>query len=64
MFTAPDFSLTAELILMAISFVIGYYIGERGVKGVSSDLSDVKADIAGIKAKLSPTPVVVSAPAV
>lgn len=55
-----NFNLTAELVLMAITFGLGYYIGERGVKGVENDMSDVKTDVATIKAHLFPVKTTVS----
>lgn len=39
---------------------LGYYVGQRGIKGVENDISNVKQDIANIKGKLEPTPVVVT----
>lgn len=54
-------------VLMAVSLVVGYFMGKRGLTGVASDLNNVKTDIANLKGKLdgqaqvvtvTPTPVV------
>lgn len=46
--------------LMAVSGLIGYYLGHRGLTGVKSDLNDVKTDITMIKAKINPAVVQVT----
>lgn len=50
--------------LMAVTGVLGYYLGHRGFKGVVSDLNNVKTDVENIKARIFPvqtaTPVIVT----
>ncbi len=59
------------LILNAVTniacIVAGYYLGHRGFAGVALDLHNIKADVTGIKNKLTPitlTPVTVPSPVV
>lgn len=42
--------------LAALSGAIGYYIGNRGLAGVKSDLQDAKDDLAKVKASLDQKP--------
>lgn len=42
----------------AIGILGGVYLGKRGVAGIESDVNDLKLDIAHIKGKLTPTPVI------
>lgn len=46
------------LVLVMVSFSCGYYLGERGLKGVETDLNNLKLDFEGVKAKIAMTPVV------
>lgn len=51
-------AVTIAEVTFVVGGVLGYYLGHRGIAGVESDLQDVKTDIANIKGKLTPTPVI------
>lgn len=50
---ATSFYLTLGFSLL--SGIIGYYIGERGWKGVENDLHNVKQDVTNLKNRLDGT---------
>lgn len=51
-----------SLLSLGIGFLTGWYVGERGMAGVRTDLLNAKQDIAVIKARLDGTPQVISIP--
>lgn len=62
--TPFEFGLIAAALAGTHGFA--YYLGHRGFKGVSSDLTDVKKDVADLKSKLvlpAPVPGPMTAPA-
>jgi hypothetical protein len=42
-------------VLMLVSGLFGYYLGSRGMSGMTMDLANVKADLASLKNKLFPS---------
>lgn len=51
-------SYMTALISVAVASVVGgglgWWLGKRGVTGVQADLNTVKADVASLKAKITP----------
>jgi hypothetical protein len=46
------FAIEALLLSYGIVAFVAFYIGERGWKGVQSDILDIKSDVSNIKTKV------------
>lgn len=44
------------LAFMAVTGLIGFYLGHRGLTGVNNDVQDIKKDIAVLKVRTEPNP--------
>lgn len=55
-----DFLATVAWLLISfgIGLLGGVYLSKRGIAGIENDVNNVKMDIANIKGKLTPTPVI------